>query len=212
MRLILLGAPGSGKGTQAERLSDVLKIPAISTGNILREAIRQGTPVGMQAKEYTDKGALVPDTVVVEIIRQRLSEPDCAGGFILDGFPRTIPQAEALEKMGVEVDAAVSLEVEDSFIEARMTGRRVCPQCGASYHLRSKRPHVEGVCDVCGSGLTQRSDDAPETVRGRLRVYHETTEPIKGFYEARKLLKLVPAQDDIDAITRRILSALGESI
>lgn len=208
MKLILLGAPGSGKGTQAAVLSTALDIPSISTGNILREAIRNGTPTGQKAKAYTEKGALVPDEIILGIIQERLAQDDCKNGFILDGFPRTIPQAEALERMGVAIDAAVSLEVADEKIERRMTGRRTCPGCGASYHLEYHPPVKDGVCDSCGQALVQRADDAPETVRARLKVYHETTEPIKGFYEARGLLRLVPAEDEIDAITKRVLTAL----
>ncbi len=209
MRLILLGAPGSGKGTQAERLSAALNIPAVSTGNLLREAIRTGTPQGLKAKTFMDRGDLVPDEITVSILNARLAGEDCAQGFILDGFPRNIPQAQVLEDAGIEIDAAVSLEVADEKIERRMSGRRVCPGCGASYHLEYHAPRHEGVCDSCGETLVQRGDDAPETVRARLKVYHETTEPIKDFYQARGKLRLVPAEDDIAAITDRVLSALG---
>lgn len=209
MRLILLGAPGSGKGTQAERISAALGIPAVSTGNLLREAIRTGSDAGQKAKSYMDRGALVPDEITVGILNARLSQPDCRNGYILDGFPRNIPQAEILEQAGVEIDAAVSLEVADEQIQRRMSGRRVCPKCGASYHLKYHPPVKPEMCDACGEPLVQRSDDAPETVLARLKTYHETTEPIKEFYKARGKLKLIPAEDAIDAITDRVLDALG---
>jgi len=209
LKLILLGPPGSGKGTQAELLVQRLNIPAISTGNILREAINSGKELGAKAKRYIDAGKLVPDEVMVGIVRERLSEADCANGFILDGFPRTVAQAAALESMGVEIDAAVSLELSDDVIEKRMTGRRVCLSCGATYHIDNKPPLSEGVCDQCGQPIVQRSDDQPDTVRKRLSVYHESTEPVKGFYEKAGLLKLIVANGSIESITGRILAALG---
>ena len=209
MRLVLLGAPGSGKGTQAERLSSILQIPTVSTGNLLREAIRNQTEIGLKAKVYMDQGNLVPDEIVVQMLKDRISQEDCNNGFILDGFPRTIPQAEVLENADVGIDVAISLEVADESIERRMTGRRVCPGCGASYHLSYNPPKEENICDSCGETLVQRDDDKPETVQARLQVYHQITEPIKAFYDKRKILRLVPAEDDIPEITKRVLAELG---
>ncbi len=183
MKLILLGAPGAGKGTQAEKICDKFNIPAISTGNIIRAALKEGTEMGLKAKEYMEAGQLVPDEVVIGIIKDRLKEKDCENGFILDGFPRTIPQAQALEDMGIEIDKVVDIEVADEKITARMSGRRVCAKCANSYHLLYKKPAVEGVCDACGGELIQRKDDAPETVQARLVEYHEMTEPLKDFYQ-----------------------------
>lgn len=209
MKLILMGAPGAGKGTQAEFLTARLGIPAISTGNILREAIKTGTDVGLRAKEYVDNGQLVPDAVMLDIIKERLNRPDCAAGYILDGFPRTVTQAEALDAIGVCFDAVLSLEVPDEDIESRMTGRRVCEKCGASYHILHRPPKMEGVCDACGGNVCQRADDTPETVRRRLTIYHESTEPVKGFYSRRGQLRMVAAHGDITQIGQRVLDALG---
>ena len=209
MRLILLGAPGAGKGTQAEILSRELGIPTISTGNILRAAMKAGTEVGLKAKSYVDSGKLVPDDVIIGIIRERLAEPDCKNGYILDGVPRTIAQAEAMERSGISFDAVVAIEVSDDTIVARMGGRRVCESCGASYHIVNVPPKKEGVCDVCGGKLVQRRDDNPETVRDRLAVYHKETEPLKGFYEARGILKTVEDQSTVAGTTQAILEALG---
>ena len=209
MKLILLGAPGAGKGTQADIIKKVLDIPTISTGNILRAAVRNGTPIGLKAKEYMDAGKLVPDEVIIGIINERLQEADCAKGYILDGVPRTIAQAEAMEKAGISFDAVVALEVPDEKIVNRMDGRRVCEACGASYHIVSIPPKKEGVCDVCGGKLVQRKDDNPETVKNRLEEYHKTTEPLKGFYEARGILKVVDDQPSVEATTAAILAALG---
>ena len=209
MRLILLGAPGAGKGTQAEILSRLLEVPTISTGNILRAAVKNGTPTGLRAKAYMDAGDLVPDEVIIGIIEERLAEPDCAKGYILDGVPRTIAQAEAIEKAGIVFDAVVSIEISDETIMERMGGRRVCEQCGASYHIVAVRPKKEGVCDNCGGKLIQRKDDAPETVRARLAVYHQETEPLKAFYEKRGLLKTVENQPSVEATTKAILKVLG---
>ncbi len=209
MKLIMLGAPGAGKGTQAEILSKKLNVPTISTGNILRAAIREGTPVGLEAKSYMDAGKLVPDQVIMGIVVERLGKSDCADGYILDGVPRTIAQAEALEKAGVSFDAVLSLEVSDSEIEKRMTGRRSCPGCGATYHVVSAPPKTEGVCDKCGCALTQREDDKLETVRRRLEVYHTETEPLKDFYASRGLLRGVENQPTIQATTAAVLDALG---
>ena len=209
MKLILLGAPGAGKGTQAEILCDKLGIPTISTGNILRAAVKEGTPMGKKAKSFMDAGALVPDDVIVGIVKERLAEPDCAKGFILDGMPRTIAQAEALEQAGIRFDAVVALEVPDEKIVDRMGGRRVCESCGASYHVVNIPPKKEGVCDVCGGALKQRKDDDPETVRDRLAVYHKETEPLKGFYEARGILKTVDDYPTVEETTQAILKVLG---
>lgn len=209
MKLILLGAPGAGKGTQAEILSRKLGIPTISTGNILRAAIKNGTPVGLKAKSYVESGALVPDDVIIGIVAERLAESDCANGYILDGMPRTIPQAEALEKAGVEIDCALSIEIEDQTIVDRMSGRRTCPNCGATYHVVSAPSKVEGKCDNCGSELTIRKDDAPETVKARLEVYHRETEPLKAFYAERGKLKSIDNQPTIEATTAEIEKALG---
>ena len=210
MKLILLGAPGAGKGTQAEIVSKTLNIPTISTGNILRAAVANKTPIGLKAKEYMDAGALVPDEVIIGIIVERLAQPDCANGYILDGVPRTLPQAEALDKAGICFDAVVSLEVSDEEIEQRMTGRRTCLKCGATYHVVAAPPKAEGICDKCGAELTQRKDDKPETVRARLATYHKETEPLKGYYEAKGVLKLVPNQGSIQANTQAVLAALGK--
>ena len=211
MKLILLGAPGAGKGTQAEILCDKLGIPTISTGNILRAAVKEGTPMGKKAKSFMDAGALVPDDVIVGIVKERLAEPDCAKGFILDGMPRTIAQGEALEQMGVEIDKVVNLIVEDEAITRRMSGRRVCAKCGASYHIVNIPPKKEGICDVCGGALKQRKDDDPETVKDRLAVYHKETEPLKDFYKARGILKTVDDQPTVAGTTQLILRALGVS-
>ena len=208
MKLILLGAPGAGKGTQAERLCKELNIPTISTGNILRAAIKNGTPTGMKAKSFMDAGQLVPDEVIIGIITERLAEADCANGYILDGVPRTIAQAEAMEKAGITFDAVVSIEISDETIMERMSGRRVCESCGASYHLVAVPPRQEGVCDNCGGALVQRKDDAPETVKARLEVYHRETEPLKAFYAQRGLLKSVENQPSVEATTDAIMRVL----
>ena len=199
MKLILLGAPGAGKGTQAEILSRKLSIPTISTGNILRAAMKNGTPVGLKAKEYVESGRLVPDDVIIGIVEERLAEPDCAGGYILDGMPRTIPQAEALEARGIDIDCALSIEIADETIVERMSGRRTCPNCGATYHVVSAPPKTEGRCDNCGA----------ETVKARLEVYHRETEPLKAFYAARGKLKSVNNQPTIEATTAEIAKTLG---
>jgi len=209
MKLILLGAPGAGKGTQAEILSRKLNIPTISTGNILRAAMKNGTPVGKKAKEYVESGKLVPDDVIIGIVEERLAEPDCKNGYILDGMPRTIPQAEALEQRGIEIDWAVSIEISDETIIERMAGRRTCKNCGATYHIVNIPPKVEGVCDICGGELTVRKDDAPETVKARLEVYHKETEPLKAFYAAKGILKSVDNQPSVEGTTKAIEKALG---
>ena len=208
MKLILLGAPGAGKGTQAEILKKKLEIPTISTGNILRAAVKDGTPMGKKAKGFMDAGALVPDDVIVGIVKERLAEPDCAKGFILDGMPRTIAQGEALEQMGVEIDKVVNLIVPDEAITRRMSGRRVCAKCGASYHIKNKPSKVEGVCDRCGGELVIRKDDRPETVRDRLVTYHQQTEPLVDFYRKRGKLVDIPDQGSIEATNAYILKQL----
>lgn len=209
MKLILLGAPGAGKGTQAELICEKLNIPAISTGNIIREAMKQGTEMGKKAKERVDAGQLVPDEVVIGIIKERLSQDDCNGGFILDGFPRTIPQAEALDTMGIEIDKVLSIEVSDENIIRRMSGRRVCPDCGASYHIEYKKPAKEGICNACGASLVIRKDDKPETVLDRLNVYHEQTEPLKEFYSGKGKLVTVEGQEELKDTTKLTFAALG---
>ena len=212
MNLILLGAPGAGKGTQAELLLEKLGIPSISTGNMLREAIRNGTDLGMKAKQYMDEGALVPDELVLGIVAERVTQPDCAKGFILDGVPRTLAQAEALDAKGVRIDHVVSIEVDDIVIEGRMTGRRVCSKCGASYHVVANAPKTEGVCDLCGSELVIRKDDAPETVRHRLEVYHASTEILKNYYEKQGKVRLVEGNQDIHSINDQILQVIGAKV
>ena len=210
MKLIFLGAPGAGKGTQAEVVSERLSIPTISTGNIIRAAIKDGTEMGKKAKDFIEKGALVPDEVVIGIIKDRLKEDDCKNGFILDGFPRTVPQAEALDEMGIEIDKGIDIEVPDEKIAARMSGRRVCQGCGASYHLLYKKPEKEGVCNSCGGELVQRKDDHPDTVLERLAVYHTQTEPLKEFYEKKGKLKIVEGQEEIADTTALTLKALED--
>lgn len=210
MKLILLGAPGAGKGTQAEVICKALNIPAISTGNIIREALAQGTEMGLKAKSFMDAGQLVPDDVVIGIIKERLAKDDCANGFILDGFPRTIPQAEALDAMGVIIDRVIDIEVPDEKIAARMSGRRVCKDCGSSYHLEYKAPKAEGVCDVCDGELIQRKDDAPETVLDRLAVYHKQTEPLKDYYSKKGILRIVEGQEEIADTSALTLKALED--
>lgn len=210
MKLILLGAPGAGKGTQAEIISEKYNIPTISTGNIIRAALKNGTEMGLKAKAYTEKGELVPDEIVIGIIKERLAEPDCKEGFILDGFPRTIPQAKALDDMGIAIDAALSIEVADEAIVKRMSGRRVCEKCGASYHTEYKKPAVEGVCNACDGNLVIRKDDEPETVLNRLSVYHEQTEPLKDYYKAAGKLLTVEGQEELADTTARVLGALEE--
>lgn len=210
MKLILLGAPGAGKGTQAEIISETLRIPTISTGNIIREALKSGTEMGRKAKEYMDDGRLVPDDIVIGIIRDRLAQSDCVNGFILDGFPRTIPQAEALDRMGVDIDRVLDIEVADETIARRVSGRRICPSCGASYHVDYKRPTVEGICDRCGDTLVQRQDDRPDTVQERLSVYHEQTEPLKSYYAAAGKLFIVEGQEEISDTSRLVLAALEQ--
>ncbi len=210
MKLILLGAPGAGKGTQAEKICEKLNIPAISTGNILRAAVKDGTEMGLKAKSYMDAGQLVPDEVVIGIIKDRLNDDDCKNGFILDGFPRTIPQAQALLDSGVDIDKVIDIEVPDEAITKRMSGRRVCSKCANSYHIEYKKPKVEGICDACGGELIQRKDDAPQTVLDRLVEYHKMTEPLKGFYENLGKLNVVEGQEDVADTTKLVFAALED--
>lgn len=208
MNMIFLGAPGAGKGTQAEVVCKELNIPAISTGNMLREAVKNGTEQGLAAKKYMDEGALVPDEVVIGILKERIAQPDAANGFILDGFPRTVPQAEALDAMGVRIDKVIEIDVADEAITARMSGRRVCEGCGNSYHIEYKPTKVEGVCDACGAKVVQRADDKPETVISRLQTYHEKTEPLKEYYAAKGKLVSVKGQDKIEDTSKLTLEAV----
>ncbi len=208
MKLILLGAPGAGKGTQGEVISAALNIPTISTGNILRAAIKNQTEVGKQAKALIDEGKLVSDDVIIKIVVARLAEADCATGYILDGVPRTMAQAEALEANGIQFDRVISIEISDEEIEERMGGRRVCSECGASYHVVARRPKLEGICDSCDGVLAQRKDDAPETVRARLAVYHAETEPLKDFYRDRGILKCVDNIPNIAEMSAAVMEAL----
>ena len=210
MKLILLGAPGAGKGTQAEKICEKLHIPTISTGNIIRAALKNGTEMGLKAKAYMEAGQLVPDEVVIGIIKDRLKDDDCKNGFILDGFPRTIPQAQALVDMGIDIDKVIEIEVPDDKIIARMSGRRVCSKCANSYHMEYKKPKVDGICDACGGELVQRKDDAPETVLARLEEYHEMTEPLKGFYDKLGKLKVVEGQEDVSDTTSLVFAALED--
>ena len=212
MNLILLGAPGAGKGTQAELLLEKLSIPAISTGNMLREAMAHGTELGNKVKKYMDDGLLVPDELIMGIVADRVAKPDCLGGFILDGVPRTLAQAEALEAAGVRIDHVVSIEVDDAEIEGLMTGRRVCSECGASYHIVANPSKVDGICDLCGGKLITRKDDAPETVRKRLQVYHSTTEVLKDFYGKLGRLRLVNGSQSIEGANEDILKAIGAKV
>ena len=209
MKLILLGAPGAGKGTQAEIIGRMCGIPTISTGNILRAAIKNGTSVGLRAKEYIDTGRLVPDEVIIGIIRERLAQEDCAGGYILDGVPRTVRQAQVIEDEGIVIDCVLALEVGDEEIIQRMSGRRVCASCGASFHVATRPPKAEGRCDECGGELIVRSDDAPETVKARLAQYHAETEPLKDFYAQRGKLRPVEGCSTIEETTSAIVKILG---
>ena len=212
MNLILLGAPGAGKGTQGELLRERLHIPTISTGNMLREAMANGSELGKQVKQYMDEGSLVPDELILGIVADRVAKPDCANGFILDGVPRTLAQAVALDMKGVKIDHVVSIEVDDSEIEGRMTGRRVCAKCGASYHIVANPSRMEGICDSCGGELIIRKDDKPETVRHRLAVYHESTEVLKGFYEMTGRLVKVNGSQSIEGANEDILKAIGAKV
>lgn len=210
MKLILLGAPGAGKGTQAEIISERLSVPTISTGNIIRAALKAQTEMGIKAKEFIDKGLLVPDDVVIGIVRDRLKEDDCKNGFILDGFPRTVPQAQALDDMGIEIDKVIDIHVPDEKIVQRLSGRRVCGGCGASYHLLYKKPEKDGVCNLCGAQLVQRTDDREETVLERLKIYHEQTEPLVEYYRKKNKLVVVEGQEEVSDTTALTLKALED--
>ena len=212
MNLILLGAPGAGKGTQGAMISEKLCIPTISTGNMLREAMANGSELGKQVKTCMESGSLVSDDVILSIVAERVAQPDCKNGFILDGVPRTLAQAEALDARGVRIDHVVSIEIDDAVIEGRMTGRRVCTKCGASYHIVANPPKEDGICDHCGSEVVIRKDDAPETVRHRLEVYHESTEVLKDYYAKQNKLVLVDGNQPIEDANRDILRALGETV
>ena len=212
MNLILLGAPGAGKGTQADLLVKKLSIPAISTGNMLREAMKLGTPLGEQVRQIMDSGMLVPDDVVLDLVSRRVARDDCKNGFILDGVPRTLSQAEALDAAGIIVDYVISIEIDDSVIEDRMTGRRVCPNCGGSYHVVNNRPKADGICDRCGSELVRRKDDDPATVRDRLTVYHSRTEVLKDYYAKQGKLRLVNGNQNMQDTNRDILEAIGAKV
>ncbi len=209
MKLILLGAPGAGKGTQAEKISEKYGIPSVSTGEILRAAIKDNTALGLEAKAYMDRGDLVPDAIVIGIIKEYLSSDKCKNGFILDGFPRSIPQAEALDAMGVTIDAVLDIEVEDAKIVERMSGRRVCPGCGATHHVVYNPPKTEGICDKCSGELITRRDDAPETVLSRLETYHNITEPLKDYYGKKGILLIVEGQEEVEATTKLVTEALS---
>lgn len=209
MKIIFLGAPGAGKGTQADKISERLGIPTVSTGAIIREALKNGTEMGLKAKKFIEAGELVPDDVVIGIIKERLAKSDCQNGFILDGFPRTVPQAEALDSMGISLDKVVSIEVPDEAIVERMSGRRVCAKCGASYHT-VYNPSADGkTCDKCSEELTLRKDDAPEVVLSRLEVYHSTTEPLKDYYAAKGKLEFVDGTGSVEETSCKTLRALG---
>ena len=209
MKIIFLGAPGAGKGTKAEIVAERFGIPTISTGAMIREAIKAGTEMGVLAKKFIEQGALVPDDVVIGIVKERLAQSDCANGFILDGFPRTVPQAEALDKMGITLDKVISLEVPDDVIVERMSGRRVCPKCGATYHISDNPSKAGSLCEKCSTELTVRSDDAPEVVLSRLEVYHETTEPLKNYYASKGILSLVDGVGTVEETAARTFRALG---
>jgi len=209
MKIIFLGAPGAGKGTQADIVSARLGIPTISTGAIIRSALKEGTKMGLEAKKFIEAGALVPDNIVIGIVKERLSESNCDKGYILDGFPRSVPQAEALEAMGVSLDKVISLEVSDEEIVERMSGRRVCPGCGRTYHTTHLPSKKGEECEDCGAKLSIRADDAPDVVRSRLEVYHSVTEPLKAYYESKGMLCLVDGKASVEEITKRTLEALG---
>lgn len=209
MNIILFGAPGAGKGTQAEAISESQSIPAISTGNLIRDALKRGTELGQKVKEHVSKGNLVPDDMVIEIIKERIKQDDCKHGFILDGFPRTVPQAEALDKMGVIIDKVIEIDISDSIIIDRMSGRRVCENCGSTYHIVSNKPQRDGICDKCQGTLIQREDDHPDTVKNRLKIYHEQTEPLEKYYAEQSKLSVIKGDGNtIEETSKMVLSAL----
>ena len=212
MNLILLGAPGAGKGTQAELLTEKLSIPSISTGNMLREAMANGSELGKQVKTHMDAGQLVPDELVLSLVADRVKQADCENGYILDGVPRTLVQAQALDAKGVRIDHVISLEIDDDVIAGRMSGRRTCTGCGATYHISANPPKQEGVCDLCGHELTIRKDDAPETVRNRLKIYHASTEVLKDYYAAQNKLRLINGNQSIENANEEILRAIGAKV
>ena len=211
MRLILLGAPGAGKGTQADFITEKLGIPVVSTGNLLRSAIAHGTELGKKAASYMDNGSLVPDELVLDLVRERISQPDCQKGMIFDGFPRTLAQAEALDKV-MEVDMVLFLKGEDEAIVQRMSGRRTCPECQTTYHVVSHPPRVEGICDKCGAALGIRKDDRPDVVRQRLAVYHKQTEPIVKYYQQKGLLRVIDSEETVEGTSALVAQALGVGV
>ncbi len=210
LRLVLLGAPGAGKGTQAEKISQKYNIPTISTGNIIRESLKNETPLGLKAKSYIDSGALVPDEIIISIVKERLSKDDCKCGFILDGVPRTIGQAKSIDEMGIDINKVISIEVADDKIISRLSGRRVCSKCGSSYHITDKPSKQESVCDNCGEKLIIRHDDDPKIISDRLKVYHEQTEPLKDYYKSKGLLIVVEGQELVEETTRLVDEALNK--
>lgn len=209
MKITIMGPPGGGKGTQAEKLSEILNIPHISTGAIIRNAIREKTPLGILAEDYIAKGQLVPDKVAIDMVSERVKEADCENGYILDGFPRTLPQAQAMDETGIEIDAALNLVVQDDVIVKRLMGRRECKVCAAPYHVENNPPKKDGICDRCGGELITRADDVPDTIRERLSVYHSQTEPLIDFYKEKELLVNVTGCDTIEDTTQAVLEALG---
>ena len=210
MKLVLLGPPGAGKGTQAEKLAKKFQIPAISTGRIIRNAIAENTPAGIQAKAFIDRGELVPDDDVVEMVKERLKEDDCKSGYILDGFPRTLSQAEIMDRLPILVDLVLEIHVDEDIIVERLSGRRECKVCGATYHIHDNPPKQEGVCDKCGGPLVRREDDVPEIIRNRIKVYSEQTEPLKEYYKAKGLLVSVTGRDKVEDTTKAVMEAIGE--
>lgn len=209
MKLVLLGPPGAGKGTQAKKLAEKYNIPAISTGHIIRKAIADNTPTGIEAKSFIDRGELVPDNMVVEIVKERLKEKDCANGYILDGFPRTVSQAEIMEQLPISIDLVVDIHVDEDIIVNRLSGRRECKTCGATYHVHDNPPQIDGVCDKCHTPLIRRDDDVPDIIKNRIRVYNEQTEPLKAFYTARGLLVSVNGQDKVNDTTKAVIDAIA---
>ncbi len=212
MKLVLLGPPGAGKGTQAAELAKEFNIPAISTGHIIRNAIAEKTPVGVEAKGFIDRGELVPDSIVVEMVQERLKDDDCKNGYILDGFPRTVSQAEIMEQLPIGVDLVLEIHVDTDIIVDRLSGRRECKACGATYHVKDNPPKQDGVCDRCGGVVTHRMDDVPDIIRNRIEVYHEQTEPLKQYYETRNLLATVNGQNKVSDTTEAVMAAIRERI